>query len=89
MFLFIDLDAIGFVSDKGFRRALKQICKNIAALLYDARALIIWSGYGYRIIITVNAKEALGNFEELTSYNKEPSKALFTICRKTFVIKQS
>ena len=73
--LFIDVDGKGFKSDKELQRALKQICKNIATLLYDAKPLIIWSGHGYHIIIPVNAKEALENYEEFISYINEPSKA--------------
>ena len=44
--LFIDLDANRFKSDKELQRGLKQICKNIAILLYDVKPLIIWSGHG-------------------------------------------
>lgn len=80
--LFIDLDAKGFKSDKELQRALKQICKNIATLLYDVKPLIIWSGHGYHIIIPVNAKEALENYEEFTSYVNEPSKAFLQFAER-------
>ena len=72
--LFIDLDAKRFVSDTLFQRALKQILKNIASLLYDFKPLVLWSGHGYHIIIPVNAKEALENFTDFTPYTTEPSK---------------
>jgi Primase X len=78
--LFIDLDAKGFRSDKEFQRALKQICKNIATLLYDVKPLIIWSGHGYHIMIPVNAK-ALENYEEFTHVN-EPSKAFLQFAER-------
>ncbi len=80
--LFIDLDAKNFKSDREFQRAQKQICKNIASLLYDVKPLVIWSGHGYHIIIPVNAKEALENFEEFTSYTSEPSKAFLQFAEK-------
>ena len=80
--LFIDLDANGFKSDKAFQRALKQTCKNIAFLLYDAKPLMIWSGHGYHIIIPVNAKEALENYEEFSSYVNEPSKAFLQFAER-------
>ena len=79
--LFIDLDANRFKSDKELQRALKQICKNIVTLLYDVKPLIIWSGHGYHIIIPVNAK-ALENYEEFTSYAKEPSKAFLQFAER-------
>jgi hypothetical protein len=53
--------------------------QNIVNLLYDAKPLMIWLGYGYHIIIPVNAKEVLENYEEFTSYVNEPSSG-FTIC---------
>jgi hypothetical protein len=80
--LFIDLDTKGFKSDKAFQRALKQICENIATLLHDAKPLMIWSGHGYHIIIPVNAKEALENYEEFTSYVSEPSKAFLQFAER-------
>ncbi|MGA7899110.1 MAG: DNA primase noncatalytic subunit PriX, partial [Nitrososphaeraceae archaeon] len=79
--LFIDLDAKD-MSDKELQRALKQTCKNIATLLYDAKPLMIWSGHGYHIIIPVNAKEALENYEEFSSYVNEPSKAFLQFAER-------
>jgi hypothetical protein len=72
--LFIDLDAKKFDSDTSLQRALKQILKNIASLLYDIEPLVLCSGHGYHIIIPVNAKEALENFTDFTPYTTEPSK---------------
>jgi hypothetical protein len=72
--LFIDLDAKGFDSNASLQRALKQILKNIASLLYDVKPLVLCSGHGYHIIIPVNAKEALENFTDFTPYTTEPSK---------------
>ena len=72
--LFIDLDAKRFDSNTSLQRALKQILKNIASLLYDVKPLVLWSGHGYHIIIPVNAKEALENFTDFMEYTTEPSK---------------
>jgi hypothetical protein len=80
--LFIDLDAKSFVSDNEFQHALKRILKKIGSLLYDVKPLVIWSGHGYHIIIPVNAKEALENFEDFTSYTIEPSKAFLQFAEK-------
>jgi hypothetical protein len=80
--LFIDLDARNFQSEKEFQRALKQILKNIVNVLHGVKPLVIWSGHGYHIIIPVNAKEALENFEEFTSYTSEPSKAFLQFAEK-------
>jgi hypothetical protein len=43
---------------------------------------MIWSGHGYHIIIPVNAKEALENYEEFTSYVSEPSKAFLQFAER-------
>jgi hypothetical protein len=72
--LFIDLDAKGFDSNASLQRALKQILKNVASMLYDVKPLVLCSGHGYHIIIPVNAKEALENFTDFTPYTTEPSK---------------
>ena len=80
--LFIDLDAKDFKSDSEFQRALRRICKTISTLLYDVKPLIIWSGHGYHIIIPVNAKEALENYEEFTSYVNDPSKAFLQFAQR-------
>ncbi len=77
-----------FRSDIISQPMLKQICINIATLLYDVKPWIIWSGRGYHIIIPVNAKEALENYEECTSYVNEPSKAFLQFA-ETLTIKQS
>jgi hypothetical protein len=80
--LFIDLDAKDFKSYKEFQRVVRRVCKNIANLLYDVKPLIIWSGHGYHIIIPVNAKEALENYEEFTSYVNDPSKSFLQFAEK-------
>ena len=72
--LFIDFDVKRFDSDTSLQKALKQILKHIASLLYDVKPLVLWSGHGYHIIIPVNAKEALENFTDFTPYTTEPSK---------------
>jgi hypothetical protein len=72
--LFIDLDAKKFDSKASLQKALKQILKNIASLLYDVKPLVLWSGYGYHIVIPVNAKDALENIMDFIEYTAEPSK---------------
>jgi hypothetical protein len=79
--LFIDLDTKRFYSNTSLHRALKQILKYIASLLYD-EPLVLWSGHGYHIIIPVNAKEALENFTDFMEYTTQPSQEFLQFAEK-------
>jgi hypothetical protein len=72
--LFIDLDIEHFKSKKGLDKWLDLILKNIANVLHGVKPLVLWSGHGYHIIISIRATEALEQFEDFESYANEPSK---------------
>ena len=81
--LFIDLDLEHFASSAELDKWLKKIIDNISEVLEDASPIVLWSGYGYHIIIPVNAPEALEQFEDFQWYTREPSKEFLQFAEKS------
>jgi hypothetical protein len=87
--LFIDLDIEHFNSKEELDRWLNRILKNIANVLHGAKPLVLWSGHGYHIIIPVNAKEALEQFQDFEPYTKEPSKGFLQFAARYLSLHKS
>ena len=87
--LFIDLDEKNFECREELDRWLKRIQKNIANVLYNTRPLVLWSGHGYHIILSVKATRALEQFEDFKPYTKEPSKEFLQFAERHLSLNKS
>ena len=83
--MFIDLDLEYFKSKGELDKWLNKIQRNIANILHGVKPLVLWSGHGYHIIISVKATEALEQFQDFESYTNEPSKEFLQFAARHFL----